>query len=147
MRDFTSEFLHGCNMSFRRSAIVAIPDVPWLHGQSQGDDLYISLVAGQYGELLVSPALRAWHARPSGPSESRPARPDVIRAGVVSWYELLRLRHTSALRTVAFFWTITCFVLKDATRPRRAHLVPGYIQGTMDVIGARLRTTVAARSP
>jgi glycosyltransferase involved in cell wall biosynthesis len=132
--DFTSEFLHGSNMSFRRPAIADLLDVPWLRGPSAQDDLYLSYVASRRGQLVVSPALRVWHRRPSGPTASRPSTPDVARTEVVNMFHLLRLRHDSALRTMAFLWTVTCFILKDATRIRRAALVPGYLRGVLDVL-------------
>jgi cellulose synthase/poly-beta-1,6-N-acetylglucosamine synthase-like glycosyltransferase len=145
--DFPSEYLHGCNMAFRRSAIADLPDVPWLHGHSQADDLYMSHVAGLRGELLVSPALRVWHHRPSGPTASRPATPDVARAEVANMFRLLRLRHHSMLRTVGFFWTVTCFILKDATRMRRARLVPGYLRGVLDVLRMAFTSPTARSAP
>ena len=59
---FESEFLHGCNMAFRRAAIADLPDLPWLEGHSPGEDLVLSVVAARKGRLVVDPALGVEHA-------------------------------------------------------------------------------------
>jgi len=143
---FTAEYLHGCNMAFRRPAIAELSDVDWLRGFSQADDLYMSLVARKHGRLLVSPELRVWHHRPSGPTASRPANPAAVRADIVNMFRLLRLEHYSPLRVLGFFWTVSCFMLRDLIRPDRAPLLAGYVQGARDVLRL-LRVRSEQRTP
>ena len=142
---FTADYLHGCNMAFRRRAIALLPDVEWLRGFSQADDLFISQFARRSGRLLVSPELRVWHHRPMGPTASRPGNPAAIRADVVNMFRILRLERHSGLRVLGFFWTVTCFMLKDLLRPERARLFTGYLRGTRDVL--RLLTVGSKRRP
>jgi glycosyltransferase involved in cell wall biosynthesis len=128
--DFSSEYLHGSNMSFRRPAIAALPRVGWLSGYSLAEDLYVSRFAGAAGRLIVSPGLRVWHHRSP---MSRDDETAVGQAQVVNVLHLLRLEHASSPRILAFFWTVAWFVLKDVTRPGRIRRVRGYVRGIVDV--------------
>jgi glycosyltransferase involved in cell wall biosynthesis len=58
---FVSEFLSGCNMSFRRAALQGLEDHEWLDGYSLGEDIVVSLHASQQGQLIVDPQLRVRH--------------------------------------------------------------------------------------
>jgi len=132
---FESEYLHGCNMSFRTSALADIGRPEWLLRSSQADDIFFSYVAAKHGHLLVSPALRVWHHR-SPQSASRPDTTDAARADIVNIFQLLRLRRASLLQVAAFFWTAGWFVLKDVARPSRSHLVSGYVKGVFAALRA-----------
>ena len=131
--EFESEYLAGCNMSFRREVLTGLGPVPWLGGYSLGEDLYISHVASQAGELIVSPALRVWHDRSR---VSRDALARVARARVGNTFQILRLRGGSPINVVALLWTVTWLVLKDTLRLVRLSQVPGYVQGVTDVLRA-----------
>ena len=130
--DFTSEYLAGCNMSFRRAALAPLGPVEWLRGYSLGEDLYVSHVARQAGELVVSPTLRVWHHRSP---MARDAMAEVARARVVNTAQLLRLRGGggSSLRTLGLCWTVAWLVLKDVVRARQLAALPGYLRGIRDL--------------
>ncbi len=133
---FATEFLSGCNMSFRRDALQTLAPLPWLDGYSLGEDLYLSLVAGAHGPLWVDPGLRVWHHRSSA---SRMTDRAVSRISVVNMYHLLRVRNATRGRYVALAWTTVGLILKDAARPSRWHLLPGHFLGLSMIVGGLLR--------
>lgn len=129
--DFESDYLFGCDMSYRRSAVADLPIVDWLTGYSLGEDLYISWMARRHGVLVVSPALRVEHHRSPTARDEMAA---VGRAQVVNMFRLLRVRHQSPLSVAALFWTLGWFIMKDTCQPRRARLVPGYLRGILELL-------------
>jgi len=58
---FQSEFLSGCNMSFRVAALSAGPRDGWFAGYSAGEDGVLSRIAAITGPLLVDPRLEVRH--------------------------------------------------------------------------------------
>ncbi|HXQ28668.1 MAG TPA: glycosyltransferase family A protein [Gemmatimonadales bacterium] len=129
--DFASEYLHGCNMSFRKSALAGLRPVSWLVGYSLGEDLHVASLARTTGPLFVSPRLRVWHRQSRA---SRDHADDTGRAQTVNMFKLLRARDRSVRAVLAFVWTMSWFVVKDAVRGGRARLVPGYLRGVMDLV-------------
>ena len=99
---FESEFLHGCNMSFRRSALERLPAPPFLRGYSLGEDLYLSWWARQRGRLLVDPRMTVRH---SSAPRSRPSESELYKATLINHWHLLRLRGPSPIRAAAFVWS------------------------------------------
>ena len=117
---FRTEFLSGCNMSFRREALRAVTHLPWLDGYSLGEDLYLSLVAGGHGPLWVDPGLRVRHHRSSA---SRMADHVVSHNTVVNIYHLLQVRQAKRCSYVALAWTAIGLIVKDGVRPSRWRLL------------------------
>lgn len=134
--DFASEYLHGCNMSFRTSALAGLQPVTWLVGYSLGEDLHVSRAAQTTGPLFVSPRLRVWHRQSRA---SRDHADDTGRAQTVNMFRLLRARDRSVGAVLAFVWTMSWFVMKDAVRRGRARLVPGYLRGALDLVSGGRR--------
>ncbi len=132
--DFASDYVHGCNMSFRKSALAGLAPVEWLEGYSLGEDLYVSAEARRTGPLFVCPALRVWHR---SSQTSRDPVPDTGRAQTVNMFRLLRARDRSLVGALAFLWTMSWFVMKDSVRAPRMRLVPGYLRGFMDLVDSR----------
>ena len=128
---FRTDFLSGCNMSFRRQALRGVTDVPWLDGYSLGEDLYLSLVASAHGPLWVDPALRVRHHRSSA---SRTIDRVLSYVTVLNPYHLLRVRRSRRWSYVALCWTAVGLILKDAVRPGRWRLLPGYFAGLRIIV-------------
>jgi len=133
---FRTEFLSGCNMSFRREALRAVRHLPWLDGYSLGEDLYLSLVAAGHGPLWVDPGLRVRHHRSSA---SRMTDSFVSHSTVVNIYHLLQVRKAPRGSYVALAWTAVGLILKDAVRPSRWRLLPGYLMGLRMIVRDLLR--------
>lgn len=127
---FTTEFLSGCNMSFRREVLQGVTFLPWLEGYSLGEDLYLSLVAAERGPLWVNPALRVWHHRSPA---SRTSDRALSYVAVANPYHLLRLRKAGRWGYLALIWTTIGLILRDAVRPSRWRLVPGYCRGLREI--------------
>lgn len=69
---FRSDYLHGCNMAFRRNALSDLPAHPWLAGHSPFEDIVLSRVASARGGLVVDPRMPLRHlAEPGGRGEGR----------------------------------------------------------------------------
>ena len=58
---FETEFLYGCNMSFRKWALEGLPDSDVFVGHGYGEDLYVSHWARRKGSLVVDPHLNVRH--------------------------------------------------------------------------------------
>ena len=136
---FETEYLSGCNMSFRREALRAIDRVSWLKGYSMGEDIYLSVAAATHGRLWVDPGLRVRHHR-----SATPRVPDraLAYATVVNPYRLLRARGAGRWRYGALAWSIVGLLLKDAVRLSRWGLIPGYFQGVRDIVSRRSTTDI-----
>lgn len=99
---FESDFLSGCNMSFRKSSLVELKPVKWLNSYSAGEDIYLSLLAKQKGRLIVNPALKVVHNR----SEiSRDRVIDVASSQINNNYRLFKLTNPKWWQYIVFLWT------------------------------------------
>ncbi|WP_310550516.1 glycosyltransferase family 2 protein [Paenibacillus glufosinatiresistens] len=137
-RTFRTEFLHGCNMCFRRSALSGAEAEEWLTGYSLGEDLYLSFIAGRSGPMLVNPAMRLLH---HGSPASRDRREQVSYSKVVNHYELLRLRTPmTRLRYGMLLWTVG-FLYAETRLRRDAEASRGYRRGL-----ERLRAVMSGQS-
>jgi GT2 family glycosyltransferase len=128
---FRTDFLSGCNMSFRRQALRAVKHLPWLEGYSLGEDLYLSVVAAAHGPLWIDPALRVRHHRSSA---SRTTDRVLSYVTVVNPYHLLQVRKAKRSSYVALAWTAIGLMLKDAIRPSRWRVLPGYLAGLRTIV-------------
>jgi hypothetical protein len=123
---FQSEFLSGCNMSFRLDAVRAVSPPPWLDGYSLAEDIFLSLKARAYGPLWVDPALRVRHHRSS---VGRGAGRGVSYLSIVNPYHLLREGGARWTSYAALAWTVAGLVVKDVVRPARWSSLPEYAKG------------------
>ncbi len=108
---FASEFLHGCNMAFRRSALLQLPDLPWLTGHSPCEDLVLSFEASRSGQLMVDPELRIDHLAVEG------GRGDVrdrlrARVGNAARFQI----HRNGRLGLAFVWSACGMLSKDLAK-------------------------------
>jgi len=129
-RPFETEFLSGCNMSFRKNAISEMTPAPWLEGYSHGEDMVMSEGARAAGRLFADPGLKVEHHRSP---ESRVPRIETAYTTIRNTYHLLELRHSPWWAYPALFWSTLGLVVKDAVQPRRNRLVRAYLRALRDV--------------
>ena len=60
-RLFDANYLYGCNMAYRRSALLDTKDPMIFEGHTTAEDLYLATIAGRSGSVLVDPALQVRH--------------------------------------------------------------------------------------
>jgi glycosyltransferase involved in cell wall biosynthesis len=130
---FETDFFHGCNMSFRRSALQDMKPYPWMTSYAVADDLYMCHLAGRYGKLVINPAMKITHHE--SPS-SRDKAGRVARATAVNHYYLLNLRKAPVKNYAALLWTLSYLTVK-ATLKRNFNAVSGYAQGILFVLNPR----------
>jgi glycosyltransferase involved in cell wall biosynthesis len=112
---FESQFLSGCNMSFKREALLGLPEAAWLEGYSLGEDLVLSHAARKHGPLFVDPALQVRH---HSCAVARDKRDRLAEMTVVNQYHILRMIRGDEWSPAAFRWMILGFQLRDLFRPR-----------------------------
>ncbi|MBY9080109.1 glycosyltransferase [Paenibacillus sp. HN-1] len=133
---FRTEFLHGCNMCFKKASLRDVQLVDWLNGYSLGEDLYLSYLAGLHGPMIVNPDLKLLH---HGSPASRDKEEIVAYTKVINHYELLRLRtRITPFRYAMLLWTIG-FLYMETVLQRRKEASSGYRRGIRDLKGVQGR--------
>lgn len=130
---FETDFFHGCNMSFRRTALKDMKPYPWMTSYAVADDIYMCHLAGRYGKLVINPDLKITHHE--SPS-SRDKAGRVARATAVNHYYLLNLRKAPVKNYAALLWTLSYLAAK-ATLKRNFNAVSGYASGILFVLNPR----------
>lgn len=105
---FNSDFLHGCNMAFRRDALAGLPDLEWLQGHSCCEDLVLSRHAARSGPILVSPHLRVSHFPGKGGRGGNAERLFNALLNHARFHATL-----SSPSTVVHAWSMTGLLVKD----------------------------------
>lgn len=137
---FESQFLHGCNMTFRRDALLDLPDAPWLSGHACTEDLLISGHAARKGPLYVDPLLGVRHLPAEGGRGTASQR---LRTMLVNQASFQAWRGRPSLAMQA--WSMLGLFLRDFAMPARKLLgrrevVEVYLRALADV-----RTTFATQ--
>jgi len=127
---FPTEFLSGCNMSFRKSALEHATPAPWLEGYSHGEDMVLSEEARRSGPLFADPSLQVAHHRSP---ESRVPSVKTAYTTIRNTYFLLELRRSPWWSYPALYWTTFGLMLKDTLKPSHWPLVPSYFKALRDV--------------
>lgn len=127
---FETEFLSGCNMSFRTAAITGLTPAPWLEGYSHGEDMVMSEGARTAGPLFVDPRLKVAHHQSP---ESRVPKVATAYTTVRNTYHLLELRRSSWWAYAALFWSTLGLAAKDVARPGGFRFVLAYLRALRDV--------------
>ncbi|GBG57983.1 glycosyl transferase [Sporomusaceae bacterium FL31] len=122
---FQTEFLSGCNMSFKKDALRNLQVLPWLVGYSLGEDVYISSVAAKNGNLLVNPDLKVKHHQSS---ISRDKIETVAFTEVKNHHCLLKLKHATTFQHLAHFWTVIGMIIMAIIKGNCLRL-KGYLKG------------------
>ncbi|AOG03386.1 glycosyltransferase [Bosea sp. RAC05] len=108
---FASEFLHGCNMAFRRSALLRLPDMSWLTGHSPCEDLVLSYEASRWGKLVVDPNLRVYHLAIEGGRGNMRERLKA-RVGNAARFQI----HRKGRLGLPFIWSACGMLAKDLAK-------------------------------
>ncbi|MDD2498718.1 MAG: glycosyltransferase family 2 protein [Desulfitobacteriaceae bacterium] len=123
---FETEFLSGCNMSFKKSSLKNLQPVEWLSSYSLGEDIYLSYLAQKEGPLFVNPDLKVKHY---WSQISRDKAKDVAFTETVNHFHLLKLLNPKWWNYLCFLWThfglLITSLLFENSRPK----VSGYIKG------------------
>jgi len=130
---FETDFFHGCNMSFRRSALKDMKPYPWMTSYAVADDIYMCHLASRYGKLVINPELKIVHHE-SPRSRDKAGR--VARATAVNHYYLLHLRKAPLKNYAALLWTLSYLTAKE-TLKRNFNAVTGYAGGILFVLNPR----------
>ncbi len=130
---FETDFFHGCNMSFRRSALQDMKPYPWMTSYAVADDIYMCHLASRYGKLVINPEMKITHHE--SPS-SRDKAGRVARATAINHYYLLNLRKAPVKNYAALLWTLT-YLTGKATIKRNFNAVSGYAGGILFVLNPR----------
>src|SRR5690242_6053504 len=114
-------------MSFRSSALSQLARADWLEGYSQGEDVYVSQLAGRTGLLWVDPALQVRHHRSQTSRATAAAiAPTLIR----SLFHILRARTAKRWQLLfALRWTTFGLLVRELVRPNGISVGLGYLRG------------------
>ncbi|MFC5405030.1 glycosyltransferase family 2 protein [Cohnella soli] len=131
---FRTEYMLGCNMSFRKSALAGVAPVDWLSDYSLGEDIYLSIVAGRSGQLWIDPALTVTHLQSV---DSRDRMELVAYTEIVNHYHLLRTRRRHPVTTLLLLWTSCGLLLRAAIRTAHRAKAFGYLRAMRDIVRGR----------
>lgn len=123
---FQTEFLHGCNMSFKKDALENLEIVDWLSSYSLGEDIYLSQYAMKKGPLIINPELRVDHHH--SPT-SRDKLELVSYTEVTNHYYLLNYMGARRISYLAQIWTT--FGLYLLSIIKNSNSAKGYRKGVI----------------
>lgn len=106
---FSTEFLSGCNMSFKRISLLEIKPVDWLNGYSLGEDVYLSFIARNCGKLIINPDLKVKHFQSQ---TSRDKIEEVAFNEIINHHNLLEMQNAESWKLLLHGWTIFGIILK-----------------------------------
>lgn len=132
---FLTEYVVGCNMSFRKSALEHLKPASWLLGYSVGEDQYLTQCARRHGEVWIDPDLKIVH------HQSPLSRDKVVHVAytdIVNHDYLLRESDAPRWRYACLIWTSLGFLLRALLRREHRPKIPGYLRGIKFVV-ARYR--------
>lgn len=143
-RLFDANYLYGCNMAYRRRALLDMKDPMIFEGHATAEDLYLAAIAGRSGSVLVDPALKVRHYQSP---LARDRMDQVFFRQVVNHFRILEDTGASALRRWLVLYTAAGLVtivaarcLLDLVRGRAADQWPrlrgglrgmGYVAGNL----------------
>jgi len=105
---FKTEYLNGCNMSFKKEAIKNLPNIDFFSNYSLGEDLFISLFANTSGNLLINPKLRVEHFQTL---ISRDKMENVAKMKIINHYKMLPYLKTKNIKYFLIYWTYIGMIL------------------------------------
>jgi GT2 family glycosyltransferase len=121
--DFSTDYLLGCNMSFRKSALRGLKAMNWLQSYSLGEDIYLSFVAKQTGKLIVCPQLTVKHNQSAA---SRDKEDQVAYTEIVNHYFLLKLRNAEFKHYIYQLWTALGLIVRAVLKKNLHTRIKGY---------------------
>ncbi|MEO8398891.1 MAG: glycosyltransferase family 2 protein [Ignavibacteriaceae bacterium] len=132
-KNFYSEFLSGCNMSFKRKALLNVQPLSWLNNYSLGEDVYLSYAAGLYGNLIINPNLKVKH-------HQSPIARDKIGIvafnDVVNHHQLLKIKKEKKWKLILQGWTVFGILLKSLCMFKFKE-IKGYLRGVIFLLNPK----------
>lgn len=128
---FVTEYLSGCNMSYKKKAISLISDVGWLNNYSIGEDLYLSFLARQSGNLFILPSLKVAHHQSQ---ISRDNIKDIASSRIINHYILLHIYKAKINNYLCFFISFIGICIESISNRHRKDLLYGYLCGLLQII-------------
>ncbi len=122
---FSTEFLSGCNMSFRKEVIAGLQPVDWLDHYSLGEDVYLSYVASLKGEMIINPKLKVKHHQSKA---ARDKLEEVAFNEIVNHHYLLKIKNEKKSKQILHLWTILGILFKS-TVMLDFRKIKGYMKG------------------
>lgn len=123
---FETDFLSGCNMSFRKAALNQLAPVHWLQSYSLGEDTYLSYIARRQGKLYVNPKLKVWHHQAA---IGRDKIGNVSYTEIINSYHLMDTAKASGWHYIVLLWSSFGKIISCVMRDNKAERLGGYIKG------------------
>ncbi|SEU23331.1 glycosyltransferase family A protein [Paenibacillus sp. NFR01] len=133
-RIFRTEFQHGCNMSFKTSAIRGLQPIPWLTSYSVGEDIMLSRIAQRSGPLYINPELKLLHHESPA---SRDNLEVVAYTRVMNHVYLLKDKRSGPGGYLALVWTTLYLILREQPKKNFA-AINGYKRGLKEIFSRRI---------
>lgn len=150
---FDTNYLYGCNMAYRRNALIEMNDPMIFEGHATAEDLYLAAVACRSGRVMVDPAMQVKHFQSP---LSRDRMDQVFFRLVVNHYRVLEDTGASTIRRWLVLYTALGLValsaarcLLDLLRGRTADQWPrvrGGLRGMRFVAGSLVAPSAIPRS-
>lgn len=124
---FITEFLHGCNMSFKTKSLKEGIDtsITWLNDYSLGEDIVLAQFVKRFGNVCIDPSLKVIHNHSLA---SRDNNFKVAESEVINHLKILDIakknRNINKIMFIYtnFFMTIISYIKKDGKHK-------GYLSG------------------
>ena len=129
---FETEYLNGCNMSFKKEVIKNLPYLKFFNNYSLGEDLFISMFANKGGKLVVNPKLKVKHFQTP---IARDKKENVARMKIVNHFKLLKYLNKPKIKYFLIFWTYFGMIVASIVKLDIKEL-KGYFQGLKELFSA-----------
>ncbi len=131
---FKSEYLDGCNMSFKKEVLKDVEFQEYFNNYSLGEDIFFSLWAGEKGDVIVNPSLKVKHFKSP---VSRDKVENVAFMKVVNHYKLLRYSNRGDYKYLTIYWTYIGYLLASLLKGDIKEL-KGYLKGIKYLVSQRV---------
>jgi hypothetical protein len=124
-KPFKSQYLDGCNMSFKKEVLQDVKFQKYFNDYSLGEDIFFSLWSGKKGEVIVNPSLKVRHFKSP---VSRDKKENVAFMKVVNHYKLLKYSDRKNYKYITIWWTYIGYLLASLAKTDFEEL-KGYLKG------------------
>ncbi|RED65082.1 glycosyltransferase family 2 protein [Cohnella lupini] len=133
---FQTQYLAGCNMSFRKQALRDLQPAVWLIGYSVGEDHYLTHCARRHGPVWIDPGLTVIHHQSP---LSRDKVEQVAYMDIVNHYYLLQEIGDQSWRHACLLWTAFGFLVRSLLRKKHRGKAFGYWRGIRFLLQSQSR--------
>lgn len=129
-QNFETEFLNGCNMSFKTSSLLDLSKVKFFNNYSLGEDLFISLHAQEKGKMIIMPSLLVKHHHTS---TSRDDVKSVSSMKIINHFSLLAYTNTNHIKYYFIYLSFIGMML-GALLKLDFKQIKGYFRGIVHIL-------------